>query len=104
MIKTRAAVYTAYGQPLVIDEVELPDPGPDHVLIRQFASGICHSQLHRCTHPRTGAPGIPATSRPASSSPRGVRSRTLPKAIMVFVAWLGDTPRTPSTPLRPAEA
>ena len=32
---------------LRIDEIELPQPGPDQVEIRQFASGICHSQLHQ---------------------------------------------------------
>ncbi len=32
---------------LRIEEVELPEPGPDQVEVRQFASGICHSQLHQ---------------------------------------------------------
>jgi Zn-dependent alcohol dehydrogenase len=31
----------------VVDEVELPDPAPDQVLVKLFASGICHSQLHQ---------------------------------------------------------
>jgi Zn-dependent alcohol dehydrogenase len=29
-----------------VEEVTLPDPGPHQVLIKQYASGICHSQLH----------------------------------------------------------
>ena len=32
--------------PLTVEHVILPDPGPYEVLIKQFASGICHSQLH----------------------------------------------------------
>jgi Zn-dependent alcohol dehydrogenase len=36
-----------YGQPLLLEEVELPDPGPHQVIVKQFATGICHSQLHR---------------------------------------------------------
>jgi len=32
--------------PLRIETVELPDPTGHEVLIREFASGICHSQLH----------------------------------------------------------
>lgn len=32
---------------LRIDDIELPEPGPTQVEVRQFASGICHSQLHQ---------------------------------------------------------
>ena len=41
------------GAALRIDEVELPDPGPHQVLLREIASGICHSQLHQMHGPRT---------------------------------------------------
>lgn len=43
---TRAAIQTELGGPLVIDEVSLPETGPDQVAVRLFSSGICHSQLH----------------------------------------------------------
>lgn len=33
--------------PLRVEEVRLPDPGAHQVVVRQFASGICHSQLHQ---------------------------------------------------------
>jgi Zn-dependent alcohol dehydrogenase len=45
-MKTRAAVYVEIGKPMVIDEVDLPDPGPMQMLVKHFASGICHTQLH----------------------------------------------------------
>ena len=38
--------------PLRIDELELPDPGPHQVVVKQFASGVCHSQLHQMHGPR----------------------------------------------------
>ncbi len=38
--------------PLRIEEVDLPDPGPHQVVVRQFASGVCHSQLHQMHGPR----------------------------------------------------
>ena len=38
--------------PLEVQDVRLPDPGPDQVVVRQFASGICHSQLHQIGRPR----------------------------------------------------
>ncbi|MFW6094125.1 MAG: zinc-binding dehydrogenase [Pseudomonadota bacterium] len=37
---------------LRVEEVELPDPGPTQVVVKQFASGICHSQLHQMHRPR----------------------------------------------------
>ena len=39
---------------LRVDEVNLPDPGPYQVVVKQFSSGICHSQLHQMHRPRTG--------------------------------------------------
>src|SRR5260370_4725991 len=41
----QAAVMTAVGDPLVIDEVSLDPPGPGKVRVRIAASGVCHSDL-----------------------------------------------------------
>ena len=46
-MKTKAAVYVEFGKPMVIDDIELPEPGPSQVEVKLFASGICHSQLHQ---------------------------------------------------------
>ena len=46
-MKTRAAIQTAHDQRLIIDELEVPDPQPDQVIVKLFSSGICHSQLHQ---------------------------------------------------------
>ena len=37
---------------LRVESLELPDPGPHQVVVKQFASGICHSQLHQMHTPR----------------------------------------------------
>lgn len=49
--KGKAAIFVAPNQPLVVDEVEFPDPGTDQVLVKLFASGVCHSQLHTMQRP-----------------------------------------------------
>ncbi len=49
----RVVVVPGAPGPLRIDEVTLPDPGPNQVVVKQFASGICHSQLHQMHAPRT---------------------------------------------------
>lgn len=42
----RAARLHAYGQPLVVEEVPTPEPGPGQVLVRVQGAGFCHSDLH----------------------------------------------------------
>jgi Zn-dependent alcohol dehydrogenase len=58
VMKTRAAVYAELGKPMVIDEVELPDPAPTQMLVKQFASGICHTQLHTLHNPQAKVPTL----------------------------------------------
>jgi len=55
---TRAAVMVEHGKPIQIDEVILPDPGPHHVIVKQFASGVCHSQLRRLSNPNQAVPSL----------------------------------------------
>lgn len=58
MLKTRAAIKAVHGEPLLVDEIELDDPGPDEVLVELFASGICHSQLHQIHNPAQRMPAL----------------------------------------------
>lgn len=46
-MKVKAAISVAVGAPLVIDDLDIGDPGPNHVVIKQLATGVCHSQLHQ---------------------------------------------------------
>jgi propanol-preferring alcohol dehydrogenase len=42
----RAAVAYEFKKPLRLDEVRFADPGPDEVLVRVRATGVCHTDLH----------------------------------------------------------
>ena len=42
----KAAVLHEVNQPLVIEEVQVDDPGLGEVLVRTTAVGVCHSDLH----------------------------------------------------------
>ena len=42
----RAARLYEYGEPMRIDEVATPEPGPGEVLVRIGGAGVCHSDLH----------------------------------------------------------
>jgi S-(hydroxymethyl)glutathione dehydrogenase/alcohol dehydrogenase len=45
-MKMRAAVLEEFGQPLVVQEVELADPRRGEVLVRLEACGVCHTDLY----------------------------------------------------------
>jgi len=48
----RVVVVPVEPGPLEVLDLQLPDPGPRQVVIRQYASGVCHSQLHQMHDPR----------------------------------------------------
>jgi S-(hydroxymethyl)glutathione dehydrogenase / alcohol dehydrogenase len=45
-MKMRAAVLEEFAEPLVVQEVELADPGPNEVLVRLVACGVCHTDMY----------------------------------------------------------
>lgn len=42
----KAAVAHTYGEPLRIEEVKVPLPGPGQILVKIEACGVCHTDLH----------------------------------------------------------
>jgi Zn-dependent alcohol dehydrogenase len=55
-MKSRAALQVEPRGPLVIEEIDIPDPGPNQVIIRNFASGVCYSQVHQLKNPELPRP------------------------------------------------
>jgi S-(hydroxymethyl)glutathione dehydrogenase/alcohol dehydrogenase len=45
-MKIRAAVLEEFGQPLVVQEVDLQEPRTGEVLVRLVACGVCHTDLY----------------------------------------------------------
>lgn len=43
---TRAAVMYAVNEPLVVEEIDIAEPGPGEVMVKLAASSVCHSDLH----------------------------------------------------------
>jgi len=44
--KMQAAVVEQFGKPLVLQEREIPSPGPSQILVKTEACGVCHTDLH----------------------------------------------------------
>ncbi|MCG7387940.1 alcohol dehydrogenase AdhP [Pantoea sp. ACRSB] len=42
----KAAVVKAFGEPLIIEQVPVPEVGPGQVLVKIAATGVCHTDLH----------------------------------------------------------
>jgi propanol-preferring alcohol dehydrogenase len=45
-LKMQAAVVEKFGSPLVLQEWDIPTPGPGQIVIRTEACGVCHTDLH----------------------------------------------------------
>ena len=48
-MRATAAVLYEVKKPVVVEEVEVLEPGPHEVLVRWAANGVCHSDLHVIT-------------------------------------------------------
>jgi propanol-preferring alcohol dehydrogenase len=42
----KAAVVRAFGKPMAIEELPVPEPGPGQLLVKVMASGVCHTDIH----------------------------------------------------------
>ena len=45
-MKMRAAVLEEFGEPLVVQELDLAEPQAGEVLVRLVACGVCHTDLY----------------------------------------------------------
>jgi propanol-preferring alcohol dehydrogenase len=57
----KAAVVTKFGAPLEIQELPKPEPGPNQVLVKIEASGICHTDIHAAHGDWPVKPTLPFT-------------------------------------------
>ncbi|HEY9103036.1 alcohol dehydrogenase AdhP [Chitinimonas sp.] len=55
----KAAVVHAFDQPLVIEEVPIPEVPPGQVLVKVEASGVCHTDLHAARGDWPVKPSLP---------------------------------------------
>ena len=88
----KAAVVTAFGSPLQIQDLPIPEIGPDEALVRVEHSGLCHTDIHAAhgdwpvkpTPPFVpGHEGIGVIQEVGSA----VRNRSIGQR--VAIAWLG---------------
>lgn len=54
----KAAVFYGPNQPLKVEEVPTPKPGPGEILVKVAACGVCHTDMHYIDH------GVPTFKKP----------------------------------------
>ena len=89
----RAAVVRAFGQPLTIEEVPIPTPGPGEVLVKIMASGVCHTDLHAADGDwpvKPTLPFIPGHEGAGIVVALGAGVSGLREGDPVGIAWLHD--------------
>ena len=85
----RAAVFHTPGQPLRIEDVPQPQPGPGQVLLRVRACGVCRTDLHITEGelPHLRSPLIPGHQIVGEIVNAG--DSGLPPGTRVGVSWMG---------------
>jgi len=100
--KCRAAILVEPNKPLVVDEVELTDPAPDQVLVKLFASGVCHSQIHTMRRPARPGQRLPALLGHESTGvvvAKGRNVKHVKEGDHVITTWVDRDNSTTDQPL-----
>jgi propanol-preferring alcohol dehydrogenase len=89
----KAAVVHAFGQPLTIEDVPVPTPGPGEVLVKIVATGVCHTDLHAADGDwpvKPTPPFIPGHEGAGIVVALGAGVTRLKEGDPVGIAWLHD--------------
>ena len=100
--QARVVVLPPGTQELRVEDVELPDPGPTQVVVKQFASGVCHSQLHQM-HASRSAPVVLGHESTGVVLKAGDAVSHVQEGDTVLVTWVPRDAASASAPPAPAE-
>ncbi|MBD9449855.1 MULTISPECIES: alcohol dehydrogenase AdhP [unclassified Rhizobium] len=87
----KAAVVLDFNKPLVIEQMPIPDPADDQILVRFAATGVCHTDLHaaRGDWPvKPSPPFIPGHEGVGYVAKAGRSVKRLKEGDRVGVPWL----------------
>lgn len=97
----RVAVLPQEKGLLSIVEAVLPDPRPHEVVIKQFSSGVCHSQLHQIHNPRT-SPVVLGHESTGVVIAKGRHVSHVKEGDSVMVTWVPRNKAANPQPTQPA--
>jgi len=89
--KMKAAVAKSFRQPMVIEEMNIPEPGEGQVLVKIEASGVCHTDLHALEGDwpvKPSPPFIPGHEGAGTVAALGRGSKGVKEGDRVGIPWL----------------
>lgn len=89
----KAAVVHRFHTPLTIEERSIPTPGPDQVLVRIEASGLCHTDIHAANGDwpvKPAPPFVPGHEGVGIIERTGENVTRVKAGDRVAVPWLGS--------------
>lgn len=92
-MKSRAAVQTSHDGRLIVDEIEVPDPRPNQVVVKLHSTGVCHSQLHHMHDLSLSRPMALGHEAAGVVSRVGQSVGHLKEGDSAIVTWVPRTPR-----------
>ena len=88
----KAAVVRRFGEPLVIEDRPIPEPGPGQITVRMQASGLCHTDIHAANGDwpvKPTPPFIPGHEGVGTVHAIGTGVSSVSLGETVAVPWLG---------------
>lgn len=89
--KMKAAVVREFGKPLTIEEVDIPEPAPEQILVKYEATGVCHTDLHAANGDwpvKPKPPFIPGHEGVGYVAKVGAKVKRVKEGDRVGVPWL----------------
>jgi len=87
-MKSKAVIHEAYQKPLFIDEIDIPDPKDDEVVVKMWASGICGSQLINLKNPNIKNPEILGHEGTGLVLKKGKAVKHVNEGDQVLIGWI----------------
>ena len=89
-MKSLAAIYLKKNKPIILDEIEIPEPNSDQVLIKMIASGICNSQLFNLSRSPSN-PELLGHEGTGIVLKKGKKVRGLKEGDLILISWMPNT-------------
>lgn len=96
----RVVVLPAGASQLTVAETDLPDPGPYEVLVEQFATGICHSQLDQMAAADPAKPLVLGHESSGVVRAAGERVEHVSPGDEVLITWVARNRKRAPQPVR----
>ena len=72
----------------MVDEIEIPDPSPEQVVVKQFASGVCHTQIFQMHSPDSVRPLLLGHESTGVVVAKGAAVTHVKEGDKVMVTWV----------------